>query len=158
MLIYDSVFGNTEKIARAVGQALSENTGVTIVRIHEADAEKMRQSNLLIIGSPTRGFRPTPAVMKCLNALPKNHFRHIRFAAFDTRIDLEQIGSKALRFLVHKGGYAAGRIAKLLEKKGGGPVVPPEGFLVSGEQGPLKAGELERAASWAKQIFRTSLI
>jgi hypothetical protein len=37
-------------------------------------------------------------------------------------------------------------------------VVPPEGFLVSGEQGPLKAGELERAVSWAKQIFRTSLI
>jgi hypothetical protein len=76
----------------------------------------------------------------------------VRVAAFDTRIVLETIDSKALRFLVDKGGYAASTIAKTLEKKGGKLTAPPEGFFVTGEQGPLKDGELERAADWVKLI------
>jgi hypothetical protein len=79
----------------------------------------------------------------------------VRVAAFDTRIVLETIDSKALRFLVDKGGYAANTIAKTLEKKGGQLAAPPEGFFVTGEQGPLKDGELEHAADWAKLTHST---
>jgi len=32
--------------------------------------------------------------------------------------------------------------------------MPPEGFLVTGEKGPLKEGELERAADWAKLVIK----
>jgi hypothetical protein len=32
-------------------------------------------------------------------------------------------------------------------------VAPPEGFIVKGREGPLKDGELERAAGWAKGIL-----
>jgi hypothetical protein len=53
---------------------------------------------------------------------------------------------------VDKGGYAASTIAKTLEKKGGKLAVPAEGFFVTGEQGPLKDGELERAAAWARKV------
>jgi len=49
-------------------------------------------------------------------------------------------------------GYAAGRIADGLTGKGGYPVAP-EGFIVMGNEGPLKEGELERAAGWAKRIL-----
>jgi hypothetical protein len=38
--------------------------------------------------------------------------------------------------------------------KGGRPVIPPEGFFVTGEQGPLKDGELARAVTWNKNISR----
>ena len=47
------------------------------------------------------------------------------------------------------GGYAAPSIAKRLEKAGGRLAVPPEGFAVVGTEGPMKQGELERAAEWA---------
>jgi hypothetical protein len=40
----------------------------------------------------------------------------------------------------------------MLKKKGGQLVAPYEGFYVDGMKGPLIAGELERAAEWAKQI------
>jgi len=30
--------------------------------------------------------------------------------------------------------------------------MPPEGFFVNGTEGPMKEGELERAAEWTKQI------
>jgi hypothetical protein len=32
--------------------------------------------------------------------------------------------------------------------------VPGEGFFVNGKEGPLKEGELERAASWAKELSK----
>ena len=56
--------------------------------------------------------------------------------------------------MVDKGGYAASTIITALKKKGGNLLALPEGFLVTGEQGPLKEGELERAVAWARQIQR----
>jgi len=145
LVIYDSVFGNTEKIALSIAAAL----GAQAIPISQANAGQLRGLDLLVVGSPTRGFRPTEGIAKLFNALPKNHLAGVRVAAFDTRIVLETIDSKALRFLVDKGGYAASTIAKTLEKKGGQLAAPGEGFYVTGEQGPLKDGELERAAAWA---------
>ena len=39
-----------------------------------------------------------------------------------------------------------------LVKKGATLAQTPEGFIVQAEQGPLSAGELERAAAWARQL------
>lgn len=148
LVIYDSVFGNTEKIAQAIRTAL----GARAVSVGQVTADQLRSLDLLVVGSPTRGFRPTEGIAKFLNGLPKNHLAGVRVAAFDTRILLETIDSKALRFLVDKGGYAASTIAKTLEKKGGKLAASPEGFFVTGEQGLLKDGELERAAKWGGNL------
>jgi flavodoxin len=148
LVIYDSVFGNTEKIAQAIAAALQTSA----LPVSQASIEQLLGLDLLVVGSPTRGFRPTEGIAKFLNGLSKNHLAGVRVAAFDTRIVLETIDSKALRFLVDKGGYAASTIAKTLEKKGGVLAAPPEGFFVTGEQGPLQDGELERAAGWAGNL------
>jgi flavodoxin len=146
-VLYDSVFGNTEKITQAIAAAL----GTQATPVSQAEAGELRGLDLLVVGSPTRGFRPTEGISKMLNGLPKNHLTGVRVAAFDTRIVLETIDSKALRFLVDKGGYAAKTIAKALVKQGGVLAAPAEGFFVTGEQGPLKDGELERAAAWIRK-------
>lgn len=130
LVIYDSVFGNTEKIAQSIAAVL----GSQAIPVSHADGGQLRILDLLVIGSPTRGFRPTEGISKLLNGLPKKHLSGVRVAAFDTRTVLETIDSKALRFLVDKGGYAASSIAKTLEKKGGQLAAPPEGFFVTGEQ------------------------
>lgn len=105
------------------------------------------------MGSPTRAFRPTPAISKLLAGLAGQALAGVKVAAFDTRIDLSDIGSAVLRSFVRLFGYAAGPIAKRLAKKGGELVVPPEGFSVAGTEGPLKEGDLERAADWARRIL-----
>jgi flavodoxin len=120
LVIYDSVFGNTEKIAQSIAAAL----GTQAIPVSQADGGQLRGLDLLVVGSPTRGFRPTESISKMLNRLPKNHLAGVRVAAFDTRIVLETIDSKALRFIVDKGGYAASTIAKALEKKGGQLAAP----------------------------------
>ena len=74
-----------------------------------------------------------------------------------TSFSLSDIESSVLSTIVKIGGYAATSIANRLKKNGGNLRVPPEGFLVTGEEGPLKEGELERAADWAKTILITGL-
>jgi flavodoxin len=152
LIVYDSVFGNTEKVAQAIGAALGPQGQVETLPVGQVTVDKLRGLDLLIVGSPTRSFRPTPAISQLLKSLPKNQLAGIQVAAFDTRIWLDTIDSAAFRFIVDKGGYAANTIANALKKKGGQLLVPPEGFLVTGEQGPLKEGELERAVTWARQM------
>ena len=67
----------------------------------------------------------------------------VRVAAFDTRMTNRLI----LLF-----GTAGPKIARALESKGGTRAGSPEGFSVTGGEGPLKEGELERAAVWAQSL------
>jgi len=67
-------------------------------------------------------------------------------AAFDTRLPAKWVGIF---------GYAAGRIAESLKRNGGMLIALPEGFFVKGKEGPLKKGELEGAASWAKAVMES---
>lgn len=150
LIIYDSVFGNTEKVAVAICNALKSANSVELCHINSATNEKLNGIDLLIVGSPTRGFRPTKPITDFLNMLTINSLQNTKVAAFDTRIDLKTIKFFAFRFLVDKAGYAAKSIANILEKAGGKLITSPEGFVVSGEEGPLKIGELERAANWIR--------
>ncbi|HEX7586771.1 MAG TPA: flavodoxin family protein [Anaerolineae bacterium] len=152
LIIYDSFFGNTEQVAQAIGKALSSHEQVEICRVSGVKPEQLEGVKLLIVGSPTRGFRPTPAIMDLLKGISANALQDVKVATFDTRIATSDIKSTALRLMVNFGGYAAAPIAALLKKKGGEQIAPPEGFFVQDREGPLKAGELERAANWARQL------
>ncbi|MCR4407886.1 MAG: flavodoxin family protein [Anaerolineae bacterium] len=152
MVVYDSIFGNTEQIAQAIGKALGFPEDVEILRVGDVKPEQLMGLKLLIVGSPTRGFRPTPAITNLLKSVPKNALKGVKVAAFDTRIALSDVNSPILSVFVKIFGYAAQPIADELTKKGGELTIPPEGFFVKGTEGPLKEGELERAAEWAKSI------
>ena len=153
LIIYDSFFGNTEKIAQAIGQALGSQKEVGIVRVGDLKPDQWMGLRLLVVGSPTRAFRPTPAINGFLGGIPRDDLKRVKVAAFDTRISPEDTGSAILRRLVKLFGYAAKPISNRLVKKGGELIVPPEGFFVKESKGPLKEGELERAADWARQIM-----
>jgi len=141
LIVYDSVYGNTEKIARAIGEAITGE--VKVVRAGEANPSDLESIDLLVVGAPTQGGRATAAVNGFLGRVAGPAIKGINVAAFDTRLSQRWVGVF---------GYAAGRIARSLKKKGGTLVVSPEGFFVKGTKGPLKEGELERAAGWAKGI------
>ena len=157
LVVYDSFFGNTEQIAQAIGNALGSQEDVQILRVSNVKPEQLTGLKLLIVGSPTRGFRPTPAINDLLGRIPMNGLRGAKVAAFDTRISINDIEPPILRFLARLllFGYAAKPISDRLKRKGGELAIPPEGFFVEGTEGPLKEGEPERAADWAKQIMAT---
>jgi len=155
LVIYDSVFGNTDQIARAIGNALDSGKDVEILRVNDVKPEHLAELELLIVGSPTRAFRPTQAITTFLKKISVGDLKGVKVAAFDTGISMNDTNSRVLRFFVKSFGYAAKPIADRIEKKGGQLLAAPEGFFVTGTEGPLKEGELERAAAWAKQILAT---
>jgi len=156
MVIYDSVFGNTEKIAKIIGEVLGPPKEVKVLRVTDVNPKQLTNLDLLIVGSPTRAFKPTPAINSFLAKIPSGALNNIHVAAFDTRMSIKDVNSRILTFFVKIFGYAAEPIAAKLLKKQGRQIVPPEGFIVIDSKGPLKKGEIERAVSWVNQIKKAS--
>ena len=136
LVVYDSTYGNTEKIAQAIREAIGGQARL----VGKVDPADLKGFGLLMVGSPTHGGFPTEGIYGLLQV--SLALEGVNVAAFDTR-------TKRTIF-----GYAAPKIARNLEKNGGNLLAPPEGFFVLGIQGPLMNGELERAATWAKGIAR----
>ncbi len=164
LVVYDSLFGNTERIAQAIAGALRAFMQVQAVRIEPAQAEELKRQellrqnratdvrlepahqvslegvDLLIVGGPTQAFRATPTIQSFVESLSRASLSGMSVACFDTRA---------------RGpfGSAAKVMAKKLQTMGVSLLVPPESFFVKGMQGPMKSGEVERAASWARMVF-----
>lgn len=153
VIVYDTAFGNTEKVALAIAQALGQGEAVNVLKAGNAQPEDLSHADLLIVGSPTQKFRPLPSISTLLQSIAPNGLQNVQVAAFDTRISPEEVAKVGiLALLVKLFGYAAEAIGKKLSTKGGTLLVPPQGFYVQGTQGPLLEGEVERAAAWAKEI------
>jgi flavodoxin len=152
LVIYDSVFGNTEKIAKAIGEGIDAQ----VVRVNAVKQEDLAGVELLLVGSPTRGFRPTEGMKKFLKDLPSGSLKGVGVGGFDTRMDVDEVDNKILTFLEKIFGYAAEPITKTLVQKGGRQIIPPAGFIVKASEGPLRDGELERAREWGKEAAKKS--
>ncbi len=149
LVLCDSQFGNTQKIAEAIGRGISGDVQVRTVK--DTGNIDWHELKLLVVGSPTQGGRPTPMLQKVFATIPANGLQQCKVAAFDTRLK-EEDHKFGLRLLMKTIGYASAKIAKILESKGGTLAAQPEGFFVADKEGPLKAGELERAEQWARSL------
>ena len=152
LIVFDSFFGNTETIAQSIAEGVKQQSEVELLRVTHASYEKVKEVDLIIIGSPTRAFKASPDIDKFFKKLPKNSLVNIATAAFDTRISPEDVDNRFVSKMVDTFGYAASAIAKKLKKKGGSLIVPPEGFIVNNTEGPNKDGEVDRAKSWGENL------
>jgi flavodoxin I len=143
--VYTSLFGNTEKIAMAMGQALNADVKKPLFGV--LSVGDLAKYDLIIIGSPTQDGRQMPSIRALLDVVPPEGLKGKKVAAFDTRHKWKWVGIW---------GYAAPRIAQTLEAKGAVLVAPPVGFYVYGTKGPLLPGEVERAAIWARGLQEKS--
>jgi flavodoxin len=149
LVIYDSVAGNTRKIAEAIAGSI-EGCHANAISIAEANPMDLSDVKLLIVGSPSHGLKPSPSIMKFIELIPEKGLDGINVAAFDTRIVKENIKKLMQRLLSETSDFAARPIAEALRKKGGTLVLLPEPFFLEGEEGPLREGEVERAATWGR--------
>jgi flavodoxin I len=142
-VVYDSLYGNTETIAHAIAEAMPGE--VCAQRVDEADPTELASADLLIIGSPTHGALPTEPIQALVDRIGPPAHADARAATFDTRL--------TWGFLERWGGFAAPKIAVLLKEMGWTVAGEPGGFFVRGlKKGPLKKGEVTRAADWAKDL------
>lgn len=152
LVVFDSVHGNTEKIALVIGKGLEGSGEVRIAKINEVDPQYLDEYSLVIAGSPTHAGNPTPTTKEFIGKIPAGGLKNVNVTAFDTGIPAEG-KSFFLRMFLKILGYAAPRLAKSLEGKGGKLVIPAKGFFVIGREGPLQEGEEEKAVAWAKAVL-----
>ena len=140
LIVYDSQFGNTEKVAQAITAALGTKEDTHLVKVKMVKPEDMKGLDILIVGSPIHAWGPTKGMKSFMRSLKPGILSGVRAAAFDTGYPSRMAGS------------AAKKIEKALGKAGCSIVAPARKFAVSGNKGPLADGELDKAAAWAKEI------
>ena len=141
LIVYDSQFGNTEKVAQAIAAALVTKEDIHLVKVGMVKPEDMKGLDILIVGSPIHAWSPTKGVKSFMKSLNPGTLSGVRAAAFDTGYPSRMAGS------------AAKKIEKALSKAGCSIVAPAIKFAVTGNKGPLADGELDKAKAWAKNIL-----
>jgi hypothetical protein len=161
LVMYESMFGNSERVARAVAAGLEEYGEVVVRDVTSAvPGEVPADVDLLVTGGPTHAFsmsRPntredairqgagqglaTSGLREWLGAMPSD-VHLLSSAAFDTRV------SRARRLP----GSAARSAARALRRRGARLVLDPESFYVDDVAGPLGGDELDRAREWGRTL------
>jgi hypothetical protein len=155
-VVYESLFGNTARIAQAIADGMRKHIDV---ELHSVAAGTLPEStDLLVIGGPTHAFSmsrattrqdamnqgatgdPTLGLREWMDGLPEGN--DTLFAAFDTRVEM-------VRRLP---GSAAKAAAKAARKRGYQSLTRPESFYVQDTPGPLLDGEVQRAEVWGTQL------
>jgi flavodoxin I len=143
LVVYESRYGNTEQIARAIAGALEAAGPVRLVEASEPSAFDVVGADLLVLGGPTEGHGVSKTLRARVEGLPSGALLGTGAAAFDTRINWPA-------FLA---GSAAKGLSKALERLGARLIVEPQSFLVTGgKPACLVEGEAERAGAWASRL------
>lgn len=161
LVIYESMYGNTHRIADAIAEGLGGE--VDVLPVHSAGSVP-GDVDFLVVGGPTHMHGLTTAMSRRMavkaaeedatavepGATEEPGLREwlrgldgigVRAAAFDTRGDAKA----ALT------GSAARGIARRLRRHGC-EVVDSQSFLVADAEGPLEEGELDRAREWGATL------
>ena len=88
LIVYDSKYGNTEKVAKLIAEGISSTEGNEVIVNHVKDVNLKEESSydLLIIGSPNHFGKHIGSVKKFINKLPKSQLKANAYTVFDTYI------------------------------------------------------------------------
>ncbi|HEY76301.1 MAG TPA: flavodoxin [Thermoflexia bacterium] len=143
LIICDSEFGNTYRIAEAIAEVMGRVGPVRLLRAGEFGPGALEGVNLVLVGGPTHRHTISKRLKAVLKSMPRKALRGVPVAAFDTRYRMPR----------WKSGSAASVAARKLRSRGGRQIVPPESFFVAAREGPLEDGEIEWAREWAASII-----
>ena len=142
LVLYESKFGNTQKVAELIGKELEAHGPVRVTNFVNYRSPLLIDVDLLVIGAPTQAHGMTPAMKEFVEKLEAGASR-VPVAIFDTRVK----GPMLLW------GSAARAIASKLTEKGFTEIGAPEDFVVSFTQPPqLASGEEDHARAWAAKL------
>lgn len=161
LVMYESMFGNSERIAHAVAEGLGESLEVVVHDVTTAHpGEIPGDVDLLVVGGPTHalsmsrpGTREDAIRQGAGQGLASRGLREwveglrgdldgLPFAAFDTRV------SRVRRLP----GSAARSATRMLRRRNGRMLVIPQSFFVDDVPGPLGSDEPARARAWGRSL------
>jgi flavodoxin len=144
IVVYDTSYGNTKKIAETITEVLKES-GLEVDVFHVKDAKKLRMKgyDFLIVGSPTRFYTMSRAIKSFLGKVKSEDWMNKPFAAF---------GTENPENIERKKGSAAEKIAERLKEKEMTQLLPVLKSLVLGQKGPIQEGEIDRTKEYSRRL------
>ncbi len=115
LVIYDTNYGNTKKIAKAVASKLGK--GTKTVSVADLKKKDLKGIDVLVAGCPVIASSPTEKMSRFLTSLKDNELKGIKAASFDTRMKLFFFTD------------AAKKISKELTRAGAVIIAKTPGFL-----------------------------
>ncbi|MFP3902555.1 MAG: flavodoxin family protein [Acidimicrobiia bacterium] len=163
LVVYESMYGNTQTIAEAVADGLGSSPGtdtVEAVEVGAAPRDVPSDVDLLVVGAPTHAFslsRPNSradaaersdrplvstgiGVREWITGLSHARERGA-VATFDTRLRRPRLPGSAARAALRR-----------MRRLGWRPAARAASFWVEGTTGPLSEGEHERARRWGTEL------
>lgn len=149
IVVYDTSYGNTKKIAETIAETLKE-LGIEVDLFYVKDVKKLsaKDYDFLVLGSPTKFGTMSFAVRGFVGKVKSEEWMNKPFAAFDTE-NPENIERARAE---NKEWSAAEKIAEKLKDKKMNQLLPVLKAVVFGQKGPLKEGEIERAKDYASEF------
>jgi hypothetical protein len=172
-VVYESMFGNTRRVAEAVAEGLASSghsVEVTVMPVADAAPDELIDVGLLVVGGPTHLLQMTSRRTREMRALSSATAPRVTAgepeglalaAVMGVRewlnaLSMAPKGRRAAAFdtrlSYRPAGGAAPLIARALRCRGYRIDAVPRGFLVDSVQGPLKDGESERARAWGASL------
>lgn len=143
IVIYDSKFGNTEKIAKALSEGMKkEGLEVDCVRIDNVNIDRLGEYEILAIGAPTHAFGISKPMKEFLKKLQNINLQNKKALAFDTKMKSRLAGS------------AAKGIEKRFKKLQMVIIKPYASAIVKGTEGPLEEGAEEKFIQIGSEISK----
>jgi hypothetical protein len=161
LVVYESMFGNTEQIALAIADGLQTAYEVDVLNVDEAPSVLPSDIDLLVVGAPTHAFGLSREQTRS-DAAERVHgdtvtkYGSLRdwlksFSRSQNRVYAGAFATRAkkARWLP---GSAARSAAMMLRRKNFEELVAPADFYVDDILGPLLPGEVFRAKIWGAEI------
>lgn len=144
IVVYESKYGNTKRVAEAIVEGLREVQGTKTVlnELEEVDLNKIAEYDVVLIGSPNHYGGPPENVREFIDKLGKLDLDGKHFAVFDTYLG--------------KGFFekAANKMEKRINEKVPGlkQIGPVLSIAVQGSKGPIVEGELPKSKEFGRRI------
>jgi flavodoxin len=132
IVVYDTKFGNTKQVAEGIAEVLNAE----IINVSAIDPSQIKEYDVFAFGCPVHAWNMSSGMKTALKRLEGESFVGKKAATFDTRI--------ASRFA----GNAASKIQKKLKKLDFKIAMKPVHFIVTGREGPLADGEMEKVQAF----------
>ena len=149
IVVFDTSYGNTKKIAETISETL-QVSGIEVELFDVKNVKKLKAEdyNFLVLGSPTKFGTMSFAIRFFLGKIKREEWMNKPFAAFDTENPENIERAKA----ENKEWSAAEKIAIKLKDKKMNQLLPALKALVLGQKGPLVEGEIERTKEYSRDL------
>lgn len=143
LLIYDSIFGNTEKVAKALSSGMrEEGIEVDCMRANSVDIGTLGNYDMIVIGGPTHKVGLSETMKTFTKQLKKADVKNKLAFAYDTKYNKRFAGS------------AANRIERRMKQYGMKIVMSHVSAVVLGREGPLEDGTEEKFKQIGGELAR----